>query len=142
MLSLCYKQKTVWIMDLICDMNYLTESQRFKIHLKVIHEGQFWECFHPEVCFMLTAMAVRSSKNFRSYVKDLESQVIDWNVLTPLKLFLILISFSPSKDALWSLHWYAALQFWLHWYFRQWILWEKMRMDSQKRTVKITVGKR
>lgn len=49
---------------------------------------------------MLTAMAVRSSKNFRSYVKDLESQVIDWNVLTPLKLFLILISFSPSKDAL------------------------------------------
>lgn len=36
---------------------------------------------------MLTAMAARSSKNFRSYVKVLESQVIDWNVLMPLKLF-------------------------------------------------------
>jgi len=62
-------------------------SERFKIHLKVVPEGQFGECFHPEVCFMLTAMAVRSSKNFRSCVKVLESQVIDWNVLTPLKFF-------------------------------------------------------
>lgn len=87
MLSFWYKQKTVYIMNIICDMNYLTKPKRFKIYLKVIREGRFWECFHPEVFFMLTAMAVKSSKNFRSYVKVLESQVIDWNVLMPLKLF-------------------------------------------------------
>lgn len=29
------------IVNIICDMNYLTVSERFKIHLKVIHEGQF-----------------------------------------------------------------------------------------------------
>lgn len=64
-------------MNIIYDMNYLTVSERFKIHLKVIHEGQLRECFYPEVCFMLTAMALRSSKKFRSYIKVLESQVID-----------------------------------------------------------------
>lgn len=87
-------------MNIICNMNYLTTAEQFKMHLKVIPEGQFEECFHPEVFFMLTAMAVRSSKNFRSYARVLKSQVVDWNLLTAIKIFLILISFSPSKDAL------------------------------------------
>lgn len=48
----------------------------WETHLKVKHEGEFWECFHLEVCFMLTAIAVRPSKKFRSYVKVLESRVV------------------------------------------------------------------